>query len=132
LTGFVVARPGEAMGLGGQDSSVQDYVCQLPEAERTKALQELREDDNIREQSLDQMRDWINKHPNIKKCRTGTIYTFTLICGFIDQVLNFKSTFFSLACMSIVASDGSVEVQEPINVSSTRFLFIYLSGLQIL
>lgn len=57
------------MGLGGQ--SEQDYVCQLPEAERTKALEELREDDNIREQSLEQMREWINKHPNIKKCRTG-------------------------------------------------------------
>lgn len=59
------------MGLGGQDSSIQDYVCQLPEAERKRALDELREDDNIREQSLEQMREWINKHPNIKKCRTG-------------------------------------------------------------
>lgn len=57
------------MGLGGQQ--VQEYSFDLPETERKKALEELREDDNIREQSLDQMRDWISKHPNIKKCRTG-------------------------------------------------------------
>lgn len=60
------------MGLGGQaESCVDDYICQLPQSERNKALEELREDDNIRKQSLNQMRDWINKHPNIKKCRTG-------------------------------------------------------------
>ncbi|CAH0550192.1 unnamed protein product [Brassicogethes aeneus] len=57
------------MGLGG-DNSVEDYVCQLNATERKRALDELREDDNIREQSLEQMRDWITKHPNIKKCRT--------------------------------------------------------------
>lgn len=57
------------MGLGGQQ--VQDYVFDLPETERKRALEELREDDSIRDQSLDQMREWINKHPNIKKCRTG-------------------------------------------------------------
>ncbi|XP_017773089.1 PREDICTED: clavesin-2 [Nicrophorus vespilloides] len=59
------------MGLGGQmDSSVQEYVCALPEEVRKVALKELREDDCSREQSLQQMRDWIKKHPNIKKCRT--------------------------------------------------------------
>lgn len=57
--------------MGGQDLFPQEYVCQLPEATKKTALEELREDDNIREQSLQQMRDWINKHPNIKRCRTG-------------------------------------------------------------
>ncbi|KAK9883995.1 hypothetical protein WA026_004930 [Henosepilachna vigintioctopunctata] len=57
------------MGLGG-DGCVNEYVFQLPDAEKKKALDELREDDNIRKQSLDQMRDWILKHPNIKRCRT--------------------------------------------------------------
>lgn len=57
--------------MGGQDLFPQEYVCQLPEAVKKTALEELREDDNIREQSLQQMRDWINKHPNIKRCRTG-------------------------------------------------------------
>lgn len=57
------------MGLGGKQEV--EYVCQLPESDQKIALEELREDSNIREQSLEQMRDWIEKHPNIKKCRTG-------------------------------------------------------------
>lgn len=57
------------MGLGGKQEV--EYVCQLPEGDQKKALKELREDSNIRDQSLEQMRDWIEKHPNIKKCRTG-------------------------------------------------------------
>lgn len=59
------------MGLGGHDDTVAEYVCQLPEQARKLALDELREDDSSREQSLVQFREWINKHPNIKKCRTG-------------------------------------------------------------
>nr|CAH7749386.1 unnamed protein product [Callosobruchus chinensis] len=57
------------MGVGGQ---VEDYICRLDDTEKKKALDELREDENIRDQSLQQMRDWIAKHPNIKKCRTDT------------------------------------------------------------
>ncbi|XP_050300065.1 retinaldehyde-binding protein 1 [Anthonomus grandis grandis] len=57
------------MGQGGHQAA-EEYVCTLPAEERKKALEELREDDNIREQSLAQMREWISKHPNIKKCRT--------------------------------------------------------------
>lgn len=59
------------MGLGSQETFPQEYVCQLPEAAKKTALEELREDDSMREQSLTQMREWINKHPNIKRCRTG-------------------------------------------------------------
>ncbi|XP_077283071.1 clavesin-1-like [Arctopsyche grandis] len=36
------------------------------------ALIELREGDLLREQCLDQMRDWISKHPAIKRCRTDS------------------------------------------------------------
>lgn len=59
------------MGLGGQDMFPQEYVCQLSEGVKKTALEELREDENIRDQSLEQFREWINKHPNIKRCRTG-------------------------------------------------------------
>jgi len=58
------------MGAGGHQEN-DTYVCSLPEEEKKRAFEELREDDNIREQSLQQVRDWIAKHPNIKKCRTG-------------------------------------------------------------
>lgn len=64
--------PDNKMGLGGKQEV--EYVCPLVESDQKKALEELREDANIREQSLDQMRDWIEKHPNIKKCRTGELY----------------------------------------------------------
>lgn len=80
------------MGLGG-DSSVQEYVCQLPDLEKKRALDELREDDNIREQSLEKMREWINKHPNIKKCR--------LDAPFLLRFLRTKKFSVPLACENL-------------------------------
>lgn len=47
------------------------YKSDVTPQAKEVALKELREDDLIREQSLEQMRDWISKHPAIKKCRTG-------------------------------------------------------------
>jgi hypothetical protein len=39
---------------------------------RLLAQAELREDDASRQHALQQMREWIQKHPDIKCCRTGT------------------------------------------------------------
>lgn len=61
------------MGLGGKDVICEDTVVSLPEPLRKTALEELREDDNIRQQSLEQVREWIKKHPAIKSCRTGKL-----------------------------------------------------------
>lgn len=52
-------------------SIVENYECSLNDDTKAVALQELREDDKIREEALEQFRDWIKKHPAIKKCRTG-------------------------------------------------------------
>ena len=38
---------------------------------RKKAVEEIREDESRREQSLEQFREWIAKHPFIKRVRTG-------------------------------------------------------------
>lgn len=38
---------------------------------RLLAQTELREDDATRQHALQQMREWIQKHPDIKCCRTG-------------------------------------------------------------
>lgn len=64
------------MGLGGQHDQAQGdiYVCSLPEEVQKVALEELREDQNIRDQSLEQMREWITKHPNIKRCRKDALF----------------------------------------------------------
>lgn len=48
-----------------------EYVCKLSPQLRKIALDELRESDNIRNQSIVQFRDFIDKHPYIKKCRKG-------------------------------------------------------------
>ncbi|KAH0535829.1 clavesin-2-like [Cotesia glomerata] len=47
-----------------------NYKCSLSKETQKIALEELREDENIRNQSLEQFRDWILKHPFIKRCRT--------------------------------------------------------------
>lgn len=77
------------MGLGGQHDQVQGdkYVCSLPEEVQKVALEELREDQNIRDQSLEQMREWITKHPNIKCCRKGNLFFFFF---FLETQFNFQ------------------------------------------
>lgn len=51
--------------------SQEEYTFSLSDEYKSIALRDLREDELIRKQSLDQMIDWIKKHPYIKSCRTG-------------------------------------------------------------
>lgn len=55
------------------------YQFTLPAKFKKIALDELREDDNIRSQALSQFREWIAKHPHIKKCRTGNPNTNNIL-----------------------------------------------------
>lgn len=48
-----------------------DYVCTLPPKFAKLAETELQETESKRSQSLEQLRDWISKHPEIQSCRTG-------------------------------------------------------------
>lgn len=47
------------------------YQCTLSAKFKEIAKDELREDESLRTQTLTQFREWIAKHPNIKRCRTG-------------------------------------------------------------
>ena len=47
------------------------------------AKKEVREDDNRREQALVQFREWIDKHPAIKRCRTGEFSDFFINESFL-------------------------------------------------
>lgn len=47
------------------------YQCSLTGTFKDIAKEELREDESVRSQALAQFREWIAKHPHIKKCRTG-------------------------------------------------------------
>lgn len=54
--------------------SFDPYVCSLSADFKKVAKDELREDDNMRTQALTQFREWIAKHPHIKKCRTDAVF----------------------------------------------------------
>lgn len=69
------------------------YACSLTPALKKKALDELGEDDNIREQALEQFREWIIKHPRIKNCRTDVV--------FLLRFLRLKKFCLPAACNSL-------------------------------
>ncbi|XP_052860318.1 retinaldehyde-binding protein 1-like [Anopheles cruzii] len=83
--------------------SYEKYEFTLPELYRNLAKKELREDDNIREQSLEQMREWIAKHPYIRKCRTDASfllrflrfrkYSVPTACEALERYLAMRETF---------------------------------------
>lgn len=49
----------------------EEYIFNLSDDYKVLALNDLREEDIIRKQSLIHMIDWISKHPFIKSCRIG-------------------------------------------------------------
>lgn len=51
-------------------SRMSEYKCTLSEETLAIAKEELREDEEIREHSLRNLREWIDKHPTIRNCRT--------------------------------------------------------------
>ncbi|PSN31409.1 hypothetical protein C0J52_25475 [Blattella germanica] len=52
-------------------TEADDYECPLPPETQEIARKELRETKYARDQALQQMRDWIKKHPRIANCRLG-------------------------------------------------------------
>ncbi|XP_001608056.1 clavesin-1 [Nasonia vitripennis] len=59
--------------MGGQDQP-DAYKCSLSSQAQAIAKRELREDEATREHALEQFRDWIQKHPSIKNCRTDAVF----------------------------------------------------------
>lgn len=58
-----------------------DRVAELNEFYKNIASEQLREDDAMRQQGLEQLRDWIAKHPHIKKCRTDAPFLLRFLRG---------------------------------------------------
>ncbi|KOC68047.1 Clavesin-2 [Habropoda laboriosa] len=56
------------------NSKEEDYGRELDESTSTIAREELREDGATRTEALNQFRHWIQKHPNIKRCRTDAAF----------------------------------------------------------
>ncbi|XP_062553465.1 clavesin-1-like [Armigeres subalbatus] len=59
-----------ALNVCKAPDSYDAYTFNLPDKYKLAAQDELREDDDIRENALKQFREWIAKHPLIKTCRT--------------------------------------------------------------
>lgn len=84
-------------------SKYEPYRSTLSEKVRKIAKAELRENDSIREQALTQMREWIAKNPNIKKCRTDPLfllrflrtkkYSITQSCEMLEKYLSIRQTY---------------------------------------
>ncbi|KXJ75161.1 hypothetical protein RP20_CCG012215 [Aedes albopictus] len=66
----MTSSPSVCSSVAKSPPSYEPYRFELSDKFRQLALEELREDDDIRQQSLTQMREWIAKHPYIRKCRT--------------------------------------------------------------
>lgn len=80
-----------------------DYRCSLSEKYRALALEQLREDDTLREQALEAMRTWIAKHPYIRRCRTDSLFLLRFLrqrkfsipvaCEMLERYLAMRQTF---------------------------------------
>ncbi|KXJ71483.1 hypothetical protein RP20_CCG020458 [Aedes albopictus] len=53
---------------------VDQYKFELTDQFRTLAKEELREDENVRQQAMAQLKEWIEKNPYIKNCRTDATF----------------------------------------------------------
>uniref|UniRef100_A0AAG5D6U2 CRAL-TRIO domain-containing protein n=1 Tax=Anopheles atroparvus TaxID=41427 RepID=A0AAG5D6U2_ANOAO len=94
---------GVPFSIDKRPSSYDEYEFTLPELYRKIAKEELREDDDIREQSLTQMREWIAKHPYIRKCRTDASFLLRFLrfrkfsvptaCEALERYLAMRETF---------------------------------------
>lgn len=79
------------------------YQCNLTAKFKDIAKEELREDESLRSQSLSQFREWIAKHPNIKRCRTDAHfllrflrtkkYSVPVACELLEKYLTVRQLF---------------------------------------
>lgn len=83
-------------------SSYVPYRWTLTDKLKKTAKSELREDENVREQSLAQMRDWIAKSAHIKRCRTDPLFLLRFLrtkkfsvpqaCEMLEKYLTIRQT----------------------------------------
>ncbi|PSN51630.1 hypothetical protein C0J52_09444 [Blattella germanica] len=69
-----VGEDGEESPFFSPNASDDGSEFRLSEELRLIAETELREDDASRKHALQQMREWIQKHPDIKRCRTDSAF----------------------------------------------------------
>lgn len=80
-----------------------DYSFDVSDKFKKIAKEELREDEETRSQALQQFREWIAKHPNIKTCRTDAIFLLRFLrpkkfsvpqaCELLEQYLIYRQQY---------------------------------------
>ncbi|KAG5681022.1 hypothetical protein PVAND_010488 [Polypedilum vanderplanki] len=89
--------------LETKPSEYDSYQCSLPSKFKDIAKEELREDESVRTQALAQFREWIAKHPQIKKCRTDAPFLLRFLrtkkfsvpvaCELLEKYLTVRQLF---------------------------------------
>uniref|UniRef100_A0A182N7T0 CRAL-TRIO domain-containing protein n=1 Tax=Anopheles dirus TaxID=7168 RepID=A0A182N7T0_9DIPT len=80
-------------GVDKCPETYDEYSFTLPELYRHVAKEELREDDEVREKALSEMRQWIADNPHIRKCRTDA--------KFLLRFLRFRQFSVPMACEAL-------------------------------
>lgn len=80
-----------------------DYVFNVGDTYKEIAKNDLHEDEKVRNQSLAQMRDWIAKHPHIRRCRTDASFLLRFLrpkkfsvhqaCELFEQYMVYRQQF---------------------------------------
>ncbi|XP_058837461.1 clavesin-2-like [Topomyia yanbarensis] len=93
----------ESFSVEKSPADYKPYSCSLADRDRQLAKVELGEDDTIREQGLQQMREWIARHPHIRKCRTDTVFLLRFLrarkfnlpdaCEMLERYLSMRQVF---------------------------------------
>ncbi|XP_070496024.1 clavesin-1 [Chironomus tepperi] len=89
--------------LETKPSEYDSYQCSLSSKFKDIAKEELREDESVRTQALAQFREWIAKHPHIKKCRTDAPFLLRFLrtkkfsvpvaCELLEKYLSVRQLF---------------------------------------
>ncbi|XP_062549660.1 clavesin-2-like [Armigeres subalbatus] len=101
----VVMASNESVGFSVEKCPKEypSYRCSLSEREQKQAKEQLGEDDFVRDQTLQKMREWIAFHPHIQKCRTDSIFllrflrarkfNLTEACETLERYLSMRQVF---------------------------------------
>lgn len=102
-TEVLPTQTADLVGRQTNNDYYEPYVCSLSPALKRVAKKELHEDDNIRGQALTQFREWISKHPHIKRCRTDSIFLLRFLrtkkfsvsaaCEMLERYLTIRQLF---------------------------------------
>ncbi|XP_058059863.1 retinaldehyde-binding protein 1-like [Anopheles bellator] len=98
------------------------YRTTLDESDLRLAKDELREDDDIRQPSIAQMRQFIAKHPQIVRCRTDPVFLLRFLRFTKFNVAEACAILERLLALVMRSRDAYGELADPLHPSVVRML----------